>query len=362
MDVGKLLKLMVQKEISDIHFKADAAPALRIHGKLVSAANLAQLTAADIKAVAYQLMTAEQAKNFEADMEMDLAYYLEGVARFRVNVFRQRGTIGLTLRLVPLKVGNFEELNLPKDAFTKLAQEARGLILFAGITGAGKTTSMNSFIQHLNETRSYRMITIEDPIEYYHQDIKSSIVQREVGYDTKSFGNALKHILRQDPDVVIIGEMRDQETVAAAITAAETGRLVVSTIHTIDAVQTIDRIIDAYPAHQHNQVRQQLAHVLKGIVAQRLIPSIDGRARYPATEVLISYGLVRGQISIGKSHELYKVMEKGAYYGMHTFDQDILRLFNEKKIDEKSAIENATNAEDLALKIRGVSSGVEPTP
>lgn len=360
MDVGKLLRLMVQKEISDIHFKADSSPALRIHGKMVAAVNLAKLSAEDVKSVAYQLMTPTQSKTFEVEMEMDLAYYLEGVARFRVNVYRQRGSIGLTLRLVPLKCGTFDDLNLPKDAMARLAQESRGLILFSGITGAGKTTSMNSFIQHLNENKSYRIITIEDPIEYYHQDIKASIVQREVGYDTKSFASALKHILRQDPDVVVIGEMRDHETISAAITAAETGHLVVSTIHTIDAVQTIDRIIDAYPAHQHNQVRQQLANVLKGVIGQRLIPSADGRTRYPATEVLISYGLVRGQISIGKSHELYKVMEKGSYYGMHTFDQDLMRLFNDKKIDEKTAIENATNAEDVALKIRGVSSGVEP--
>lgn len=359
VDVVNMLKLMVQKEISDIHFKANAVPALRIFGKLVAARNVPKLSADDIKAIAYKLMTPEQVKVFEAESELDLAYSLDGVSRFRVNIFRQRGTVGLTLRLVPLKVRTFEELNLPQDALHRLAQESRGLILFAGITGVGKTTSMNSFLHHLNENYEYRIITIEDPIEYYHEDLKGSVIQREVGYDTKSFPVALKHILRQDPDVVAIGEMRDPETVAAAMAAAETGHLVLSTIHTIDAVQTIDRIIDTYPAHQHAQVRQQLASIVKGIIGQRLIPSADGRSRFPASEVLLNNGLVRRYIIEGKNAELYKTMENGAYYGMHTFDQDLIRLINEGKIDPRMAVDNATNPDDVALKIRGVSAGTE---
>ncbi|MBI3550269.1 MAG: PilT/PilU family type 4a pilus ATPase [Elusimicrobia bacterium] len=351
-----LLKLMVQRDISDIHFKADSFPALRVHGKLVPATNLQKLSADDVKNVAAQLMTPEQAKTFETEHELDLAYSLEGVSRFRINVYRQRGTIGLTLRLVPLKVRTFEELNLPKDAFVRLAQESRGLILFAGITGAGKTTSMNSFLQHLNETFQYRIITIEDPIEYYHQDVKSSVVQREVGYDTKSFGVALRHVLRQDPDVVVIGEMRDIETIQAALTAAETGHLVLSTIHTMDAVQTIDRIIDSFPAHQHPQIRQQIINGLKGVVALRLVPTADGRHRVPASEVLINNSMMRRNVAEGKIQDLYKVMENGAYYAMHTFDQDLVRLFQEQKIDQKTAIDNASNAEDLTLKLRGVSA------
>ncbi|MBI5202024.1 MAG: Flp pilus assembly complex ATPase component TadA, partial [Elusimicrobia bacterium] len=216
LDVGALLKLMVEKDISDIHFKAEASPALRIHGKLIPAVNLQKLTAEDVRGVAYTLMTPEQAKAFESDDELDFAYSLSGVSRFRVNVFRQRGSVALTLRVVPLKVRTFEELHLPVESLNKLAQESRGLILFTGVTGAGKTTTMNSFLNHLNQTCQYRIITIEDPIEYFHQDVKSSIVQREVGYDTKSFAKALKNVLRQDPDVIVVGKMRDIEAIQAA--------------------------------------------------------------------------------------------------------------------------------------------------
>lgn len=359
VDARHLLRLMVQKDISDIHFKADSSPALRIHGKLVSAANLQKLCAGDVREIAYQLMSQEQARVFESVRELDMGYSLEGVSRFRVNIFRQRGSVALTLRLVPLKVRNFDELNLPKDALLRLAQESRGLILFAGITGAGKTTTLNSFLQHLNENHPYRIITIEDPIEYYHQDVKASIVQREVGHDTSSFEAALRHVLRQDPDVVVIGEMRDLETMQAAIAAAETGHLVLSTIHTLDAVQTVDRIAGAYPAHQQALVRQQLANVLKGIVGQRLIPAIDGRGRFPATDVLVENSLVRRHLNDGKTAELYKAMENGEYYGMHTFDQDMLRLVREGRISQKSALENATNPEDLNVKLRGMSAGAE---
>ncbi|MBI4424369.1 MAG: PilT/PilU family type 4a pilus ATPase [Elusimicrobia bacterium] len=358
LDVAALLQLMVQKEISDIHFKADASPALRIHGKLIPAVNLQRLSAEDVRSVAYTLMTPEQGKQFEADDELDFAYSLAGVSRFRCNVFRQRGSIALTLRVVPLKVRTFEQLNLPLEPLARLAQESRGLVLFTGITGAGKTTTMNSFLNHINQTCQYRIITIEDPIEYFHQDVKCSIVQREVGYDTRSIAKALKNVLRQDPDIVVIGEMRDYETIQAAITAAETGHLVLSTLHTMDAVQTIDRIVDAHPAHQHGQVRQQLANVLKGVIGQRLVPAVDGRGRYPATEVLIVNSLSRRHITEGKNSELHKMMEGGAYYGMHTFDQDLLRLFQEQRIDQKAALENASNPDDITLKLRGVQASV----
>ena len=292
IDIKSLLTLMVQKDISDIHFKAESFPALRVHGSMIMASNLQKLSGEDIKAIACQLMNPEQTQQFETTMELDMAYSLEGVSRFRVNVFRQKGTVGLSLRVVPMKLRTFEDLNLPAEPLRKLALNSRGLILFAGITGAGKTTTMNSFLHYLNETYQYRIITIEDPIEFYHTDIKSSIVQREVGYDTKSFGAALKHILRQDPDVVVVGEMRDLETMQAAISAAETGHLVLSTVHTMDSVQTVGRIVDAHPAHQHNQVRQQLANALRGIVGQRLVLSKDGKSRFPATEILIGNSLI----------------------------------------------------------------------
>ncbi len=358
MDVSSLLKLMVQREISDIHFKADSSPALRIHGQMIPASNIQKLSAEDVKGIAYQLMTPQQVKHFEGEDEMDFAYSLPGVARFRINVYRQRGSVGLTMRVVPLKVGDFQSLNLPAQALTRLAQESRGLILFTGITGAGKTTSMNSFLNYINANYQYRIITVEDPIEFYHQDLKSSVVQREVGHDTRSFAHALRHVLRQDPDLVVIGEMRDFETIQAAILAAETGHLVLSTLHTMDAVQTIDRIIDAHPAHQHPQVRQQLANTLKGVVGQRLVPTQDGKGRVPATEIMVANSLSRRHILEGKNAELYKLMEGGAYYGMHTFDQDLIRLVQEQKIDQKTALENASNPEDIALKMRGVSAGV----
>ena len=355
IDITKLLSKMVEHDISDIHFKADSVPALRIRGSMILATNLPVLTADGVKDVAYQLMNKEQAAKFEEEMELDLAYSLAGVARFRVNVYRQKGTLGLTLRVVPMKLRTFAELKLPADALTKLGAESRGLILFSGITGAGKTTTLNSFLHFINENYQRRIITIEDPIEFYHTDHKSTIVQREVGLDTKSFGHALKHILRQDPDVVVIGEMRDLETMQAAISAAETGHLVLSTVHTIDATQTVDRIVDAHPQHQHSQVRQQLANCLKGVVGQRLVVAKDGKGRLPATEVLIGNSLVRRHLLEGKNVELRKVLEGGAYYGMHTFDQDLLRLYGEGHIDDKTVLEEASNSEDVALRLKGLS-------
>ena len=361
IDITALLRLMVQKGISDIHFKADSVPAFRLHGTMVLAANLQKLSAEDIKGVAYQLMSPDQAKEFERELELDMAFSLDGVSRFRLNVFRQRRSIGLTLRVVPMKLVTFEELNLPVEPLTKLAQETRGLILFAGVTGAGKTTTLNHFVHHINANNAYRIITIEDPIEYYHTDLKSSIVQREVGLDTKSFAHALKHILRQDPDVIVIGEMRDLETMQAAIAAAETGHLVLSTIHTMDAVQTVSRIVDTFPAHQHDAVRQQLANCLKGIVGQRLVVTKDGKRRLPANELLINNAVIRGLLLEGKLAEVYKAVEKGEYYGMRTFDQDLLRLVQEDKIDAKEAIEASTTPQDLSIKLQGVSAGAGAT-
>ncbi|HVE14308.1 MAG TPA: PilT/PilU family type 4a pilus ATPase [Elusimicrobiota bacterium] len=352
MNLSGLLKLMVEKGISDIHFKADASPAVRFNGRLVPATNIEKLSAADIQTMVGEILNKEQLARLEDEDELDMAYSLPGVSRFRVNLFRQRSTLSLSLRVIPLRVKGFQELNLPKDAMERFSGETRGLILFSGITGAGKTTSMNSFVQHLNETQQYRIITVEDPIEFYHQDVKSSIVQREIGGDTHSFAMALKHVLRQDPDVVVIGEMRDPETIQAALTAAETGHLVLSTIHTMDAVQTIDRIVDSFPAQQGGHVRQQLSLVLKGVLAQRLLRSKDGAGRFPASEVLYANTMVRRLVSEGKTGEVYKAMEAGQYYAMHTFDQDMLRLMTEGKIDQKEVLENASNPEDMALKIR----------
>lgn len=358
MKVNELLQLMIKKGISDIHFKANTAPSIRVHGKLVST-GFESFSAKHIEELALSLMNEDQQKQFEEEQEVDLAYSIDNVSRFRVNAYRQRGSIALTLRVVPLKVKNFDELNLPRKVFEKLGAESRGLILFTGITGAGKTTSMNALIDHINNQYTYNIVTVEDPIEFYHSDAKSSISQREVGADTKSFKNALKHVLRQDPDVVVIGEMREFEAVSSAITAAETGHLVLSTIHTVDAVQTIDRIIDSYPPHQQHQARQQLSNVVRGIVAQRLLESTDGESRIPCTEILMGTSLVRKMIGEGKSAEIYKAMEQGEYYMMHTFDHDIFRLYKDGRINMEEALENASNPDDLMLRIKGIMAREE---
>ncbi|MFH1380521.1 MAG: type IV pilus twitching motility protein PilT [bacterium] len=355
MNVNELLQLMIKRGISDIHFKAASPPIIRVNGKLVST-NFEHFTPKHIHDLAYSLMSAQQQAIFELENELDMSYAVDGVSRFRVNIYRQRNTVALTLRVVPLKIRRFEELNLPVNVIQKLAEESRGLILIAGITGAGKTTTMNSMVDYINELFTYNIVTVEDPIEFYHKDKKSTISQREVGSDTKSFKQALKHILRQDPDVVVIGEMREFEAISAGITAAETGHLVLSTIHTMDAVQTIDRIVDSYSPHQQPQVRAQLANVLKGIVAQRLLISSDGESRYPAAEILICTSLIRKLILEGKSQEIYKNMEQGDYYGMQTFDQDLYRLYRKGKITLEEALENATNPDDLMLKIRGIGA------
>ncbi|OGS26432.1 MAG: hypothetical protein A2297_00585 [Elusimicrobia bacterium RIFOXYB2_FULL_48_7] len=353
MNTNELLKLVVKAGISDIHFKADSPPLIRLYGKLMSS-EFDNFTAKQIEELAYSFLTKEQKEKFEADEELDVSYGVEGVSRFRINVYRQRNTIALTLRVVPVKIKNFTELNLPEETLKKIVGCSRGLILVTGVTGAGKTTTMNSILDYINASFSSNIITVEDPIEFYHKDKKSSISQREVGIDTKSFKNALKYVLRQDPDIVVIGEMREYEAIGAGITAAETGHLVLSTIHTIDAVQTIDRILDTYPEHQQHQARIQLSNVLRGVVAQRLCVSADGKSRVPATEILVGTSLVRKMILENKTAELYKAMEQGEYYGMHTFDQDLHRLYVDKKIKIEEALDKATNPEDLQLKLKGV--------
>lgn len=351
--VNELLQLMLKAGISDIHFKVGSPPLVRVLGDLV-VTQFDPLPPKAIEELAYSLMNENQKAKFDAEHELDMSYSVDGLSRFRVNVYRQKGTIALTLRVVPLEIKTLEELHLPAEILKKLASESRGLILISGITGSGKTTTLNAMIRHINDNFKVHIVTVEDPIEYYHADKKASIVQREVGADTHSFQNALKYILRQDPDVVVIGEMRDFEAISAGITAAETGHLVISTVHTMDTVHTIDRIISTYPPHQQQAIRVQLANVLKGIVAQRLLPTADGKERVPATEILVGTSLVRKLIAEGKAQDIYRAIEQGEYYKMHTFDQDLLRLAQTNKISMAEAQENATNPEDLALKARGV--------
>ncbi len=354
MNIDQLLQVMIKTGISDIHFKSNSAPLIRMNGKLIPT-QYEKFTNESIQKMAYSLMNDVQKKIFEQENELDFAYSISGYARFRVNIYKQKNSVALTLRVIPLDLKTFQDLHLPNDVLTKLCNESRGLVLITGVTGSGKTTTLNAMLNFINEKYQYNIITVEDPIEYYHIDKKSSISQREIGSDTKSFKNALRYVLRQDPDVVVIGEMRDFEAISAGITAAETGHLVLSTIHTIDAVQTIDRIIDTYPPHQQKQARIQLSNVLKGIIGQRLCLLNSGEGRIPATEVLIATSLVRKLILEDKPQELYKAMENGAYYLMHTFDQALLKLHIDGVISFEEAMDKATNPEDLQLKLRGIS-------
>lgn len=354
MEIDEVLKLMIKKGISDIHFKAGASPLIRINGKLVTT-DFESFSSSRIEQLAYKLMKPAQKQIFEREKELDFSYMIAGISRFRINIYRQKGSIALSLRVIPLEMKSFEELNLPSEPLTKLCQEQRGLILIAGVTGAGKTTTMNSMINYINKKYSCNIVTIEDPIEFYHRDEKAAINQREVGEDTNSFPNALKYVLRQDPDIVVIGEMRDFETIREGIIAAETGHLVFSTIHTIDAVQTLDRIISIYPAHIVTEARMQLANVLRGIIAQRLIPSVNKDCLFPATEILIGTSLVKKLVFDGQNKDLYKIMEQGEFYAMRTFDQSLYQLYIEKKIALEDALNWSTNPDNLMLKIRGIS-------
>jgi twitching motility protein PilT len=357
MEYKRLIELMIRDGISDILFKPGSCPLIRVNGQLVQT-NIDPLSAQQTEEICKSLLTPEQFKQFATRNEIDIACTIDGVSRFRANVYRQKGTIAVALRTIPLKLKTFEELHLPNQTLKKLVAQGRGLILFAGVTGAGKTTTMNAILHYLNTNFTYNIITIEDPIEYMHQDIKSSISQREVGQDTNSFHEALRNVLRQSPDVIAIGEMRDLETMSAAISAAESGHLVLSTIHTIDAVHSVQRIVDAFPPHEQNIVRQQVAGVISGVVAQRLVRSIDGNHRYPATEILLGTTFMKRLLSEGRTEEVTRLMGQDTYYGMHTFDQDLEHLHAQNLISTQEALNHATNLEDLALKLRGVDRGV----
>jgi twitching motility protein PilT len=354
MDLRELLQFMVKQAISDIHFKANCPPLIRIHGQLISTRETA-FTPDGIKDIAYAVMNDAHKKRFEEEGELDLSYSLDNVSRFRVNVYRQKGTLALSLRVIPWELRTFDELNLPATTLQKLCNTPSGMILVAGVTGAGKTTTMNTMVNYINATHAYNLISVEDPIEFYHKDKKSSISQREVGSDTQSFGTALKHILRQDPDVIVIGEMRDPETVAAAVTAAETGHVVLSTIHTMDAVHTIQRIVDSYPNALQAQVRASIAAILRGIIAQKLIPTQDGKGRVPCTEILIVTPYIRQLIVDGKLSEVYTAMSKGINEGMMSFDQDLLRLCKENKITHEAALLESTRPDNLMSMLQGIS-------
>jgi twitching motility protein PilT len=357
-EIDGLLQIMTERGSSDLHVKVGSPPAVRLNGKLVVLRELPSLTPEQTYALAVGMMSETQRASFEQACEADFAYSVAGVGRFRVNVFHQRGSVGMTLRRVATDRAGIGELGLP-PVIRQLADEPRGLILVTGTAGSGKTTTLAAMIDHINSTREGHIVTIEDPIEVLHQDKKCIINQREIGIDTDSYEDALRHVVRQDPDVILIGEMRDHETVSAAMTAAEIGNLVLSTLHTIDATETINRIIDFFPPYQQKQIRLMLAATLKGIVSLRLIPSMQG-GLVPAVEVLVMTGSIREYITDpDKTYLIRDAIDAGDYDGMVTFDQSLLRLYQESKITLDDAISMAHNAHDFKIKVRQL--GVSPT-
>ena len=357
MNLNNLLKTTAEKKASDLHLKVGVPPILRIHGRLMPIETEKRTTQEEALTVALSIMNNAQKARFKEKNELDMAYAVPGLGRFRVNVFQQRGSVGMVFRMVPGKILNFEDLMMPA-VLQKIAGEQRGLILVTGTTGSGKSTTLAAMIDYINTTRTANIITIEDPIEFLHRDKKSIVNQREIGSDTFSFSDALRSALRQDPDVILVGEMRDFETISTALTAAETGHLVLSTLHTLDAAETVNRIITVFPPYQQKQVRMQLASVIKGIVSQRLVPRADGNGRVPAVEVMLGTLSVREAIiDDAKTRQIPTIIASGmAHYGMQTFDQSLLMLYKKDYITYEEALLTASNADDFALKVKGIQS------
>lgn len=350
-DLNRLLTILAEENGSDLHLKVGSPPRIRVNGALRKL-DEPPLRPTDTSAIAEAIMHPDTAIKFHSDHEADFAYGVSGLGRFRVNAFRQRGSVGLVFRRVRHNPQSFEELGLP-DVVRQLAEEHRGLVLVTGPTGSGKTTTLAAMIDHINKTRECHIITIEDPIEVLHRDQLAAINQREVGFDTLSFLNALRAALREDPDVILVGEMRDYETVATAMTAAETGHLVLSTLHTINATETINRIIDFYPMSQQQQARISLAGSLKGTICQRLVPKADGSGRVPALEVMVVNGRIQQCIiDREKTHEIQQIIAEGEFYGMLTFDQSLADLYEDGVIDLRSAMMAASNPHDLRVMLQ----------
>jgi len=334
VDIKDLLQHAVEKGASDLHLTEGLAPTLRRDG-ILEQTSYPVLSRDDCKKIIYSILNDDQKVRFETELELDLSLYIPNISRFRVNVHMQRGNVEAAFRVIPSKVKTIEELGLP-DVVSDLARRPNGLVLATGPTGMGKSTTLSAMVDLINSERRALIISIEDPIEYVHANKKSIVKQREVGSDTKTFSNALKHALRQDPDVILVGEMRDLETISTAITAAETGHLVLSTLHTPDAPQTIDRLIDIFPPHQQKQIMVQLAGCLQGVICQQLLPKKDGKGRVVACEVMVGTPAVRSLIREQKTEQLATVIQTSAQHGMITFDKTMKKLFNEGLIDEET--------------------------
>lgn len=358
MELNDILKIAIKANASDIHLKAGLVPTFRIDGSLVPLQSAPEVPPDDLRKMAQEIMSPQQQARFEEFSEVDLAYGVPGLGRFRVNIFQQRGTIGLVLRVIPYLVRTIGELNLP-EVLKKIGLTERGMILVTGATGSGKSTTLAGMVDYINENRACHIVTIEDPIEYLIKDKKAIVNQREVGVDTVGFNMALRAALRQDPDVILVGEMRDAETMETALSAAETGHLVLSTLHTMDAPETINRIVSVFPPYQHKQIRSQLASVIKAVVSQRLVPKADGQGRVPALEILINNARIREMIeNPERTREIHEaISDSQVSYGMQSFDQSLMQLVTRKLITYEEALRQSSNPHDFALRFSGVSSG-----
>ncbi len=360
MNIDGLLKIAVERKASDLHLKVGNHPLLRIDGTLHPVVELKRLMQEDTIAMAFGTMNTQQKEKFKQDHELDMAYSVPGLGRFRCNVFNQRGAVGMVLRIIPTQVKTIHELNLPL-VLERIANERRGMVLVTGTTGSGKSTTLAAIIDYINSHRIEHVITIEDPIEYLHRDKKSIINQREVGQDTNTFAAALRSSLREDPDVILVGEMRDVETIETALLAAETGHMVLSTLHTLDAPETVNRIISMFPPHHQKQIRIQLASVLKAIVSMRLIPRADEKGRVPAVEILVNTAFIMDCIINPDKTKLIKdaIAQGVSQYGMQTFDQSLYFLFQKGLITYEEALKWASNPDEFKLKKIGVRSTKE---
>ena len=362
-DVDAALRYVVEREGSDLHVKVPSPPMARIHGELRAVEGAEPLSPEDTEAALGHVLTADHLREeFDRDGEADFSYEIEGLSRFRVNAFRQRGHVSIAMRVIPYQVRTIDDLGLP-EVIRTLAEQPRGIILLTGTTGSGKSTTLAAMIEHINSTRARHILTLEDPIEYLHRDKLSIIQQREVGHDTHSFGRAMRRVLRQDPDVILIGEMRDEETVRTALSAAETGHLVLSTLHTLDATETINRIIDFFPPHLQQQARVMLASTLRGAISQRLVPRPSGGGRTAVCEVLVATGRIQDLIlNPEETGRITEVIAEGEFYGMQTFDQSLLKGVLSGAVAEDVAIEVASSPHDFKLMLAAQgrrASGVE---
>jgi twitching motility protein PilT len=361
-DIDSALRTLVEREGSDLHVKVSSPPIVRVHGELSHLEGFGELSPQDTEKAFHDIAEVRSLTEFEEDGEADFSYAIPDVARFRVNTFKQRGSISIVCRAIPFEIRSIEDLGLPQ-VVRSLAEEARGIILVTGTTGSGKSTTLAAMIDHINQTRAQHIVTLEDPIEYLHRDKRSIVNQREVGADTKSFGRAMRRVLRQDPDVILIGEMRDEETVRTALSAAETGHLVLSTVHTLDATETINRIIDFFPPHLQQQARVMLAATLRGAIAQRLVPDVSGDGRVAAAEVMVVTGRIQDLIlNPEETGKITEVISEGEYYGMSTFDQSLLRYVMEGRVTEDVALDFASSPHDFKLMLAAGgqrASGIE---